>query len=224
MWLVSDSTPAWRRPTAGEHRWPAALAILVVIGLQLALPAKLTPLPFLLPAIELGLLVVLAVADPGRVDRESTVLRTLGLALVAVASIATAWSADLLVAGIVTERGDVSPADLLLNGGLIWLTNVIVFALWFWELDRGGPAARAHARREHPDFLFPQMTIRQIVRQDWEPRFVDYLYLSFTNSTAFSPTDTMPLTRWAKLAMMFEAAMSFVVVLLVVARAVNVLG
>jgi uncharacterized membrane protein len=104
------------------------------------------------------------------------------------------------------------------------LTNVIVFALWFWEMDRGGPAARALARKVHPDFLFSQMTVPDLVNLDWEPGFVDYLYLSFTNATAFSPTDTLPLSRWAKLTMMAESTVSFVTVALIVARAVNVLS
>jgi hypothetical protein len=104
------------------------------------------------------------------------------------------------------------------------LTNVIVFALWYWELDRGGPASRAAARRIHPDFLFPQMSVPDLVHPDWEPAFVDYLFLAFTNATAFSPTDTMPLSRWAKMAMMVQASISVVVVALVIARAVNILG
>jgi uncharacterized membrane protein len=216
--------PAWLRPTAGEHRWPAALAVLAAIAMQLALPTRLALQPvWLLPGIELALLLVLAVADPGRVNRESTVLRLLGLAIVAVAFLATAWSVNRLVVAIASGAGRVSPPELLINGGMIWLTNVIVFALWFWELDRGGPAARANARHAHPDFLFAQMTAGHLARHDWEPGFVDYLYLAFTNATAFSPTDTLPLTRWAKLTMMFQAGVSFVVVLLVIARAVNVL-
>lgn len=214
--------PAWLRPGRGEHRWPAALAVLVLIALQLALPTSHALLPpWLLPAIEFVLLVVLAIADPGRVDRESAVLRGLGLGLATVGSLATALAAHLLITRIATNEDIEKRAELFMHGGMIWLTNVIVFALWYWELDRGGPAARTHARRVHPDFLFPQMTAPHLAPSDWTPKFVDYLYLSFTNATAFSPTDTLPLTRWAKLAMMFEAGISFVVVLLVIARAVN---
>ena len=113
--------------------------------------------------------------------------------------------------------------SLLFNGGAVWLTNVIVFALWYWEADRGGPAARANARHEYPDFLFAQMTAPEMAPRDWEPRFLDYLYLSFTNATAFSPTDTLPLSRWAKLTMMAQSAVSLVTVALVIARAVNIL-
>ncbi len=113
---------------------------------------------------------------------------------------------------------------LLMWGSTVWLTNVIVFALGYWELDRGGPAARAMARKTHPDFLFSQMTVPELIHKDWEPGFVDYLYLSFTNATAFSPTDTLPLSRWAKLLMMAESLVSLITVALIVARAVNVLG
>lgn len=218
---VRRRLPAWLRPGRGEHRLPAALAVLALIALQLALPPTLAMRPsWPLPAIELVLLLVLSIADPGRVNRESSVLRGLGLGLVTVASLATAYSAYLLIVGIATNRTVENRAELFVHGGMIWLTNVIVFALWYWELDRGGPAARSHARRDQPDFLFPQMTAH-LPGSPWTSGFVDYLYVSFTNATAFSPTDTMPLTRWAKLAMMFEAGLSFVVVLLVIARAVN---
>jgi hypothetical protein len=125
---------------------------------------------------------------------------------------------------VVRGGGHQEPADVLFAGAVIWLTNVFVFALWFWELDRGGPATRANARQIHPDFLFAQMTVPDLVAEDWEPTFVDYLYLAFTNATAFSPTDTMPLTRGAKLAMMAQAAVSITVVALVIARAVNILS
>jgi hypothetical protein len=215
--------PGWLRPTAGESRWPAGLAILAAVVLQLLLPQDLAFSPrFLLPAIELGLLAALLIANPLRIDRESTVLRAIAIALLAVASVATAWSAGRLVYHLVSG-GLNNAAGLLINGGAIWLTNVIVFALWYWEGDRGGPAARAVARHDFPDFLFPQMTAPEMAPRDWEPRFVDYLFVSFTNATAFSPTDTLPLSRWAKLTMMAQAGVSLMTVLLVVARAVNIL-
>ena len=106
---------------------------------------------------------------------------------------------------------------------VIWLTNVIVFGMWYWEFDRGGPAARAQATHYYPDFMFVQMTSPDMAPPDWEPRFGDYLYLSFTNATAFSPTDVMPLSRWAKGAMALQAGVSIVTVALVIARAVNIL-
>lgn len=216
--------PAWLRPTAGEHRWPAALAVAVAIALQLALPDPLVPQTrYLLPALEVALLLALLVANPFRVDRESVALRVVGLALAVLVAASNGWSAVLLVLDLVTGR-PVGPEELLLAGAAVWLTNVLAFALVYWELDRGGPASRAAAARTHPDFLFAQMQNPELTTRDWEPRFADYLYLSFTNTTAFSPTDVLPLSRWAKLTMLVQSAVALVVVALVVARAVNVLG
>ncbi|HKT04815.1 MAG TPA: hypothetical protein VJT31_35320 [Rugosimonospora sp.] len=214
--------PAWLRKTGGEARWPATLAVLALIVLQLVVPDKLAfkPRP-LLPVLESVLLVLLIVANPRRITRENRWLRSLGLLLVVAASLATAWSAGQLVYQLVTGHGG-KAVPLLLDGGAIWLTNVIVFSLWYWEFDRGGPAARAVARKPHPDFLFTQMTSPELVSRDWEPTYVDYLYLSFTNATAFSPTDTLPLTGWAKLTMMGQSMISLITVALVVARAVNI--
>jgi hypothetical protein len=216
--------PAWLRPTQGESRVPVGLAILAAVALQLALPSGMMFRPeWLLPAIELALFAVLMVANPVRINRESTVLRAISLTLVIVASWALTWSAARLIYDLVDGQAGNDPRALLLTGGSIWLTNIIVFALWYWETDRGGPAARANARRRHPDFLFSQMTVPEIIHEDWEPYFVDYLYLSFTNATAFSPTDTLPLSRWAKLAMMFQSVLALATLVLVVARAVNIL-
>src|SRR6202035_1067567 len=106
----------------------------------------------------------------------------------------------------------------------VWLTNVLVFALWYWELDRGGPVARQQEHRRQPDFLFPQMNAPAATTSDWDPSFLDYMYTSFTNATAFSPTDTMPLTAWAKSLMMVQSLASLLTVALVVSRAVNILG
>ena len=215
--------PAWLRPTVTERRWAVSAAILVSIGIQFRINHDLVFSPWwLLPAIELALFGVLTVASPTRINRESTVLRWIALTLVAVASLGTAWSAVRLIDSLV-GGGMGNAAGLLLNGGAIWLANVIVYALWYWEGDRGGPAARANATMDYPDFLFAQMTMPELVPKDWEPTFVDYFYLSFTNATAFSPTDTLPLSRWAKLTMLSESAVSLVTVALVVARAVNIL-
>ncbi len=216
--------PAWRRPTPGESRWPVALAIVIAAFLQVVTPPDLAFSPrWLLPLVELLLLTALVVTNPFRLNRESAVLRSLSLVLVAVATLATVWSAGRLVMLVVRGGLHQTPAQVLLSGAAIWLTNVFVFALWYWELDRGGPAARANARHIHPDFLFPQMATPELTPSDWEPEFVDYLYLSFTNATAFSPTDTMPLSRWAKLAMMVQAGIAITVVALVIARAVNII-
>jgi uncharacterized membrane protein len=218
--------PAWQRATQGEHRWPVAVAIAAAVGLQLVTPETLAFQPtWLLPSVESLLLIGLFVANPYRVNRESSALRGASMMLVVIATVATAWSVYRLVVVLVTaKRAGPTPTVVLASGAAIWLTNVIVFALWYWELDRGGPAARAAARKDHPDFLFPQMATPDLVGLDWEPEFIDYLYVAFTNATAFSPTDTMPLSRWAKLAMMVQSGISVVVMVLVIARAVNILG
>jgi uncharacterized membrane protein len=200
-----------------------AIGLALVVALQLRMPDSLSfPPKLLLPALEVLLFAVLTFFNPKRINRETVLVRAAGLALVLIASLATAWSAGTLVWRLATGHGGTNAVVLLGNGGSIWLTNVIVFALWYWEFDRGGPAARANARKTHPDFLFSQMTAPELVHRDWEPGFVDYLYLSFTNATAFSPTDTLPLSRWAKLAMMLQSGISLVTVALVVARAVNI--
>jgi uncharacterized membrane protein len=113
--------------------------------------------------------------------------------------------------------------QLISSGALVWLTNVIIFGLWYWEIDRGGPGVRAAGHDEPPDFLYPQMTDDTVEPLDWRPQFVDYLYVSLTNATAFSPTDTMPLTPRAKAMMGLQSLVSLVTIGLVVARAVNIL-
>jgi uncharacterized membrane protein len=215
--------PAWRRPTAGEPRWPVALAILVAAGLQATLPDTVVlGSRWLMPVVELVVLAVLVVANPGRFERERPWRRTTSLALAAIVNVANLAAVVRLVDHLLAGGAD-DAAVLLSTGAAIWATNVIGFTLWYWQFDRGGPSARAHADRQVPDFLFPQMQTPDL-DPDWEPTFVDYLYVSFTNSTAFSPTDTMPLSRWAKLTMLVQSAVSLATVALVVARAVNVLG
>ena len=216
---------AWRRATPGEARWPVSVAMAVAITLQVALPDQLTVVSrFLLPAVETAILVVLLAINPRRIDRVSRPLRSLGLTLIAVASLANGYSAVVLIIGLVNGSQGGRAGPLLASGGAIYLTNVLVFALWYWELDRGGPASRALALRTTPDFLFPQMVTPHIADPEWEPRFTDYLYVSFTNATAFSPTDTMPLTRWAKMTMLLQSSIALVTIALVIARVVNILG
>ena len=224
--LDPQNLPAWLRRTRGEHRVPVALAIIVLIVLQVNLANTLAFQPwYLMPSLEVALLVVILLASPTRITRESAILRLLGLALVGVASVATLWSGFRLAQGLISAGGlGEDPVVLLRSAILVWFTNVIVAALWYWEFDRGGPAARAHGRNPYPDFLFPQMTAPDLARKDWEPTFPDYLYLSFTNTTAFSPTDILPLSRWAKMAMMVQSAGSLVLIALVIARGVNTLG
>ncbi len=233
--LAIRSVPAWCRPTLGETRWEVALATAAAIALQLPVPGRLHLVQpaWIMPAAQGALLVALVVANPHRINRESTALRMLSLALATLLSLANTWSVVELVNDLVHASGTGntpsaldSPGPLLVTGGAIWLTNVIVFALWYWEFDQGGPVARALGDvKRMPDFLFPQMTLiddPRLVRKDWEASFTDYLYLAFTNATAFSPTDTMPLSRWAKLAMTLQSAVSLVTAALVIARAVNI--
>jgi uncharacterized membrane protein len=217
--------PAWRRKTHGERRWQVAACTAVAIGLQIAVPGRLAVLRpvWILPALQAVLLVTLFMVNPQRIDRESRALRLLGLTLAALISFANAWSVVSLSVGLVRGTEGENAGPLLVTGGVIWLTNVVVFGLWYWEFDRGGPVARAMGTRPYPDFQFVQMTSPSMAPPDWEPAFADYLYLAFTNATAFSPTDVMPLSRWAKLAMTLQSVVSIVTVALIVARAVNIL-
>jgi uncharacterized membrane protein len=217
--------PAWRRPTQGEARWQAAAAVAAAVALQFPLPGRLDLVhpTWLLPALQGLLLVALVVANPRRINTESRAIRLTGLTLAFLLSLANAFSVVRLVIGLVQGTMGNTAGPLLVTGGVIWLTNVIIFALWYWEFDRGGPVARANADRKYPDFEFVQMVTPQLAPPEWEPAFGDYLYLSFTNATAFSPTDVMPMSRWAKMAMTAQAAISIVTVALVVARAVNIL-
>jgi hypothetical protein len=217
--------PAWRRPTEGEERWQAAVAVAVAVALQFPLPGRLVLVhpDWLLPALEGLLLLILVMANPRRINRRSRALRWLGLTLAALLSLANAYSVARLAVGLVQGTLGNSAGPLLVSGGVIWLTNVIIFGLWYWEFDRGGPVARANADRMYPDFQFVQMVSPQLTPPDWEPAFADYLYLSFTNAAAFSPTDVLPMSRWAKMGMTVQAAVSIVTVALVVARAVNIL-
>jgi uncharacterized membrane protein len=217
--------PFWRRLSRGEQRWPFALAVVVLIGLQLSLPERYSlGAWWVLPAVEVVVAGALVAANPGRLERRTPMLRRLSLALIAVASLGTAWSVARLVADIAGGGDTGSAAALLGSGATIWLINVLTFAVWYWELDRGGAPERAAGTDPYPDFLFPQMTAPDLAPKDWRPHFADYLYLAFTNATAFSPTDTLPLSRWAKLTMMVQSAISLVTAALVIAKAVNALG
>ena len=221
-----SSLPAWRRRTQGELRWPVALTTALGIGLQVAVPDRLVLVrpAWIFPAVQGLLLIVLVSANPQRIDRQSTIMRMLSLVLAAMLSLANGYSVAALAVGITRGTMGRSPGQLLITGGVIWLTNVIAFGLWYWEFDRGGPVARAlNLKDKYPDFQFPQMMSPDMAPPDWEPAFLDYLYVAFTNATAFSPTDTMPLSRWAKVAMTVQSLISIVTVALVVSRAVNIL-
>jgi uncharacterized membrane protein len=207
-----------------ESRWVAAVAILGVVGVQLLLPSDLTLQPqLLLPAIELALLVAILASNPNRLTAESRDMRRVSIALIGVIGVANLVSLGHLVDALLNV-GPTSGRGLLFAALGIWLTNIVMFALVYWELDRGGPHARSVGAQLDPDLLFPQMTLDQPGFTTWVPTFDDYMYVSFTNSTAFSPTDTMPLTGRIKMAMLVQSLLSLVTLGLVVARAVNILG
>jgi uncharacterized membrane protein len=225
--------------TIGESRLPPVLAVLTAAALYATLPSRfisgssgfLTSARFFVPALALALLVPLALSAPKRTPAMRTLprrltavqRRTAAIFLIAVISAANAVSIVLLVHFITVGR-QIQGHELVRAAIHIWCTTVITFALWFWQLDSGGPAARARARTDRPDFLFTQMTNPDVAPAHWRPAFLDYLYLSFTNATAFSPTDTLPLTHWAKMLMLVESAASLLTLLMVAARAVNILS
>jgi uncharacterized membrane protein len=216
--------PAWRRATEGEQRLPVAAAVALAIALQVALPDKLVIHPvWLLPSMEAALMIGLVAANPRRINRTSTALRTASVTLIALISLANAWSSAELINGLINGTAGDNAELLLARGASVYVTNILVFGLWYWEWDRGGPVARAKALRAYPDFLFPQMGQPELSPPDWAPNFFDYLYVSFTNATAFSPTDVMPLARWAKMLMLLQSAVALLTVAMVIARAVNIL-
>jgi hypothetical protein len=219
-------TPDGGAAERGEHWWPAALAIVVTAALHVLLPAKYRVNPaWVLPAVLLGLLAALIIGDPGRIDRQKPWLRIITGAVIAVLTLANLFAAGRLVGDILTNNKlfATNATALLATGGVIWATNVIAFGLWYWDLDRGGAAARAHHPQADPAFVFAEMQHTDYAPAGWVPQFADYLSLSFWTATAFSPTDVSAIKRWAKLLMMTEAAVSLVIGVLVVARAVNIL-
>jgi hypothetical protein len=207
-------------------RWDPYLAPQLVVAsaivLDLTLPKKVTIGPsWLLPSFEGLLLVGLSALTPRPRMRYSPARRYGALTLIGLVSAVNTVSLTLLCHYLLKGRAE-SGRDLIRAGVVLWITNVLLFGLWFWQLDRGGPLAR-RSKPEPPDFLFPQMTEPSLAR-GWEPNLVDYLYISFTNATAFSPTDAMPLSRLAKVLMAGQALTALVTVGLVVARAVNILN
>jgi hypothetical protein len=215
-------------PEFSEPRWPIALALLtfiaITIVLRVAQPHRESLGPhWLVPGIEIALLVVLLASDPARVSRQRRWLRKVAIGLVIALVVMALVSAGVLIVDLI-RGGKVtdSATSLLASGALIWLGNVLVFSLLYWMLDSGGPLARWRGEREYPDFAFTQQQNPELAPPDWRPQYVDYLILGLTTSTAFSPTDVLPLARWAKLTMALQALIALVVVGLVIARAVNV--
>ena len=221
---ADDFVPSWRRPSKAESRWPAfAAAVIIIVG-QTWVAGSLSLRPVWAYPTVAGLLLLASVAvylpsrtGPGRA------LRALSVGLVAVLVIANAVSVVLLVRGVFVGS-KLSPSGLLLAGAALWIVNVAVFALIYWELDGGGPEARAEGRRDYPDLVFPQQQQDQqgLAPSDWKPTFPDYLYVSLTSATAFSPTDAMPYSRRAKLVMGVEDTLSLVIAAMLVARAINI--
>jgi hypothetical protein len=220
-----EDAAAWGIASRGETHWPVVGAVIVAIALQLVLPNELlVGLGYraLLPALEGVLLVVLLVANPSKISLEQRRLRAVSLALIALITIANFVSLTELIHALLYSP-KTAGRPLVYASVPVWLTNVIVFGLWFWELDRGGPGARQLPHHRRPDFLFPQMSTPGC-DSSWVPRFSDYAYTSFTNATAFSPTDTMPLTEWSKMLMALQSMASLITVAVVISRAVNILA
>jgi uncharacterized membrane protein len=214
-----------KAPARTEPRWPAVLALFAVGGLRLALPESLSAGPGWLLIAIVGVLMLPTVWARRR--GRYAVNQVLGYVVTSVVTLDMIWSLWLLVAALPSHKE--APKDLLRSAGALWVANILVFASWYWRLDAGGPRAR-ELRGVHTDgaFLFPQMTLDQQAKRDmgeenWSPGFVDYLFLAFNTSTAFSPTDCPVLSRWAKMMMMVQALISFTTVALLAARAVNIL-
>ena len=214
---------AYPPPPAAEPFWPAQATVLAAIALQLLLPERLTIGPaWLIPALEGLLLLGLFLATPNQLEHEHPRRRRVAIGLTAFVSAANVYSLGALTHYLLHHN--VSQGNrLIVAGVLIWLTNFLIFALWYWEVDRGGPGRRAAGHDAAPDFLFPQMSDDRIEPINWRPQFIDYLYVSLTNATAFSPTDTMPLTPMVKAIMGVQALESLVTIGLIVSRAVNIL-
>ncbi|MBS1676511.1 MAG: hypothetical protein JST08_03910 [Actinobacteria bacterium] len=202
-----------------------AIAVIAAVLLTAYLPSSIRPESRWLLAIIGLVLLVLIVADPGRIDRSTRLVRLLSRLLLSLLALSAVVSTALLI-HVLVVGGELthSASRLLLAGGAVWISNNIVFALLYWEVDGGGSVARTLSRPEYPDLAFPQQLNPQLAPPDWRPMFVDYLYLGMTNALAFSPTDVMPLVPWAKITMAVQSLISVAILGLVVARAVNILA
>jgi uncharacterized membrane protein len=210
-------------PAAAEPFWPAQLTVLAAIAIQLLLPERLIAGPrWLVPGLEAALLIGLFVVTPNQIEDEHPRRRRIALGMTAFVSIANIYSLGALTHYLL-HHNVLQGRALIGAGVLIWLTNFLIFALWYWEIDRGGPGRRSAGNDGPPDFLYPQMADDRIEPLSWRPKFLDYLYVSLTNAMAFSPTDTMPLTSIAKIFMGTQSLVSLVTIGLIVSRAVNIL-
>jgi ABC-type sugar transport system permease subunit len=221
---VPDVDPNTRTEVVvGESPWPMTIAVVVLMFAALVSPPHLSIVPgWLLATVEGVLLLAILVGDPGKIDRQTPWLRHTTTALVVILLASTLGSTALLVTDLLTASPVTNePGPLLVAGAKVWLGNNVAFALLYWAFDCGGPAARAHGMPAYPDLAFPQQTSPDLAPPGWRPQFIDYLYVGFTTANAFSPTDTMPMVPWTKVAMGSQALISFAIVGLVIARVVN---
>jgi hypothetical protein len=225
---ASGSRPASGTEQSVEPRWPIALAvsafISITIGLRILEPhhESLGP-PWLVPGIEIAMLLALVAADPARLSARAKWLRKVSIALILSLAVVAVLSTTVLITDLIKgARVTESATSLLTSGALIWLGNILVFGLLYWQFDSGGPLARYRGEREYPDLAFTQQMSPELAPPGWRPQYVDYLILGLTTSTAFSPTDVMPMVTWAKLTMALQSLISLMVFGLVIARAVNV--
>jgi uncharacterized membrane protein len=224
MRLGMEAARVQDRVEHGDPYWPAQLAVGLAIVLHLALAKQVIIGPrYLVPVIEAVLLASLVYIAPARATEHRVGQRRFALAVVAMVSLVNIVLLARLIDHLVNGSA-IHGKPLILSGAVLWVTNVLLFAVWFWEMDRGGPVARHLNLHAMVDFEFPQMDDPQFAPDGWRPGFLDYLYLSLTNSTAFSPTDTMPLTHTAKIVMAIQSLTALLTVGLVIARAVNILG
>jgi hypothetical protein len=220
--MSTDDEPG---PVRGERRWPMVSAALAAGVLHELLPGSFRLAPhWLYPVFLVAFLVVLIAGDPGVIDRDYRWLRVTTGLMIGLITAVNAVAAVRLVFKILTGAPFGSAKELFATGAIVWLINVITFALWFWDLDGGGAAARALTTDESGRaFVFPEMTLTGLVPDDWFPQFGDYLALSFNTATAFGPTDVSAIRRWAKMMMISESLISLILATLVIARAVNIL-
>jgi hypothetical protein len=216
--------PVSARPI--ESRWPVALTILLVLGLLTVLPDRVRFVPVWAPYIP-GLTILGAMAMvplTGAKTRWLRVERIVLLLFCVLIGFATLVSLTYLIYEIIARSAELDGFQLLTSSIAVWIVNVLVFSLLYWQIDLGGPEARIHHRQSQPDWLFPQADLPEGVMPNWRPTFIDYLFLAYNTATAFSPTDALPLTIRAKLLMMLQSMISLVNILVVVSRAINILG
>jgi hypothetical protein len=224
---AAEPSPTDDEPIVIEPRWPIAVAlasfIAITVVLRIVEPQRESLGPdWLVPSIEVALLVALIAANPAHVVGRARWLRPLSITLIGLLAVIAMVSNVILITDLVKgSKVTESATSLLASGAIIWLGNALIFGLLYWELDSGGPLARYRREREHPDFAFSQQLNPELAPPGWRPVYVDYLILGITTSTAFSPTDVMPMTPWAKLMMAQQSLISLTVIGMVIARAVN---